>query len=72
MARRGADLVGSREIAARLGLSRPESVHVWRQRYEDFPQPITRLGVGFVWDWADVEAWAKATGRLSKRKGKKR
>lgn len=57
------DLVGSSEIATRLGLSHAESVHTWRRRYPDFPAPAARLSAGFVWDWDDVAAWAVRTGR---------
>ncbi|MDQ3642064.1 MAG: DNA-binding protein [Actinomycetota bacterium] len=57
-------LVGSHEIAERLGLTSPEAVYSWRRRHADFPQPITRLRIGFVWAWPDVEAWARKTGRL--------
>ena len=58
-----ADLVGSKEIADRLGLSHTESVHTWRRRYPDFPQPVAELQVGLIWHWPDVARWAKATGR---------
>ncbi len=57
-------LVGTAEIAERLGVGRPQVVHDWRRRYPDFPKPITRLAIGFVWSWPDVEHWARKTGRL--------
>jgi predicted DNA-binding transcriptional regulator AlpA len=58
------DLVGASEIAERLGLSHAETVHSWRRRYPDFPQPVAKLRQAMVWAWPDVEAWAKHTGRL--------
>ena len=58
------DLVGSSEIAARLGVGKGSVVHDWRQRHRDFPEPVARLKVGLVWAWPDVEAWARATGRI--------
>lgn len=58
------DLVGTLEIAARLGVSRTQVVHTWRQRHPDFPQPIAVVSRTLVWDWNEVERWAKATGRL--------
>ena len=58
------DLVGAAEIAERLGLSHPQSVHGWRRRYPDFPQPIAHLKTALVWNWPDVERWARRTGRL--------
>jgi predicted DNA-binding transcriptional regulator AlpA len=58
-------LVGAAEIARRLSLSVPQTVHDWRRRHADFPQPIVVLTMGMVWYWPDIEEWARATGRLS-------
>lgn len=30
----------------------------------DFPAPVARLNIGFVWACPDFAAWAKKTGRL--------
>lgn len=57
-------LVGAAEIAQRLGVKRRQVVHGWRNIYPDFPEPIAELAQTLVWSWPDVEAWAKATGRL--------
>lgn len=57
------DLVGTAEIAARLGVARPQVVHDWRRRHLDFPAPIAELSHFHVWAWPDVEAWAQRTGR---------
>ena len=57
-------LVGTAEIAERLKVKSPELVHAWRRRHDDFPEPVAHLKIGYVWAWPDVEAWAKATGRL--------
>lgn len=57
-------LVGTAEIAERLGAKNPELVHDWRRRYPDFPEPVARLKIGMIWHWPDVERWARATGRL--------
>lgn len=57
-------LVGTAEIAERLGMASPEIVLTWRRRYPDFPQPIAKLQIGMVFNWPEVERWAKATGRL--------
>jgi len=57
-------LVGAAEIASRLGLTLPQTVHSWRRRYPEFPVPVAVLNMGLVWVWPDVEAWAKKTGRL--------
>lgn len=62
---RATELVGTREIADRLGISHPETIHSWRRRYDDFPEPIGQLSGVFVWAWPDVEKWAKSTGRLA-------
>jgi hypothetical protein len=58
------DLVGATEIADRLGLAQPQTVHLWRHRYDDFPRPVTHLRQGYLWCWSDVEVWARKTGRL--------
>ena len=56
-------LVGTTEIAKRLGVNKSTVVHDWRYRYPDFPEPIASLSGVFIWAWPDVEKWAKATGR---------
>ncbi len=57
-------LVGAAEIAQRLGVKRPQVVHEWRRRYDVFPQPVATLQQAMVWNWPEVERWAKETGRL--------
>jgi hypothetical protein len=58
------DLVGAVEIADRLGIAYPETVHSWRRRQADFHQPVVNPQRAILWSWPDVEAWARATGRL--------
>ena len=58
------DLIDAAGIAARLGLAQPQTVHLWRRRYEDFPEPVAELTRVLVWNWSQVEAWARSTGRL--------
>ena len=58
------DLVGTVEIAQRLGVRDHNVVNTWRRRHPDFPAPVLTLAVGRVWCWTDVEAWARETGRL--------
>lgn len=58
------DLVGVQEIADRLGVLHVQTVHLWRRRHPDFPAPVTRLRMGLLWAWPDVERWARVTGRL--------
>ena len=60
------NLVGAHEIAKRLGLENPHTIHVWRTRHKDFPKPIATLRTALIWDWHEVEAWAKKTSRLPK------
>jgi predicted DNA-binding transcriptional regulator AlpA len=57
------DLVGSAEIAKRLGIAR-QSVHQLQKRHSEFPLPVARLEQAQVWSWSEVEGWARATGRL--------
>ena len=59
-----ADLVGAHEIADRLGVAYPQMVHEWRRRHLDFPKPIVQLQMGMIWDWKDIEVWARRTKRL--------
>lgn len=58
------NLVGAAEIAQRLGVKRPHLIHDWRRRHPEFPRPVLELTGILVWEWKDVEVWAKATGRL--------
>ncbi len=58
------DIVGAHEISERLGGSQTSIVHVWRQRHKDFPRPILILQAGMLWDWNEVEAWARKTKRI--------
>jgi predicted DNA-binding transcriptional regulator AlpA len=57
-------LVGAAEIAQRLGLAQAQTVHLWRRRYADFPQPVATLQQALIWYWPDVERWARQTRRL--------
>jgi hypothetical protein len=57
-------LVGAAEIATRLGVALPQTIHDWRRRHEDFPSPVAVLTMGMIWNWPDVEEWALRTGRL--------
>jgi predicted DNA-binding transcriptional regulator AlpA len=57
------DLVGATEIAKRLDVAR-QVVHLWRTRDATFPEPLTTVTRTMVWNWPDVEAWARATKRL--------
>jgi len=58
------DLVGAYEIAQRLGVARPQAVHLWRRRYKDFPKPIAKLKTAMIWDWQEIRKWALTSGRL--------
>lgn len=63
-----AEPVGVVEIAQRAKVSR-EAVNKWRERYggdAEHPFPDQRWTVGGrpAWDWSDVEAWLRKTGRL--------
>jgi hypothetical protein len=59
-----AELVGASEIADRLGIAQPQTIHAWRRRYVDFPPPVAELQQAMIWYWPDVERWARQTGRL--------
>jgi hypothetical protein len=53
--------VGAVEIADRLGVKRG-TVDQWRQR-KLMPDPRWSVGGRPAWNWPDVEAWARDTGR---------
>lgn len=55
------DLVGIFEIAHMMGVTRQYAWQLSKRR--DFPDPIHRLHAGDFWLLADIEAWAKRTGR---------
>jgi predicted DNA-binding transcriptional regulator AlpA len=57
------DLVGLAEIGEMLGLSRQRVDQLARSK--GFPEPVAVISAGRIWLRADVEAWARATGRLS-------
>ena len=54
--------VGAAEIAGRLRV-RPQTVHTWRHR-NLMPQPRWTVSGQPAWDWPEIEAWARRTGRL--------
>ena len=56
-------LMGTAEVATLLGVSRTR-VGQLAQR-DDFPAPVARLAAGPVWESADIERWARATGRIT-------
>jgi predicted DNA-binding transcriptional regulator AlpA len=47
---------------AMLGVSR-QRVHQLTEEDPSFPKPAAELATGRVWETADIEKWAKATGR---------
>jgi len=55
--------VGATEIAERLDVKRT-TVQQWTQRGL-LPEPRWVVGGRPAWAWADVEQWARETGRLS-------
>jgi len=58
------ELIDSVGVAAILGLANYRAVSVYRARYDDFPEPVLVTGRCLLWRRPDVEAWARATGRL--------
>jgi hypothetical protein len=57
------DLIDAGGVAEALGLASRSVVSVYRLRYVDFPSPAVERGQCRLWLRADVEAWARATGR---------
>ena len=50
-------LMGSHEIAERLGVSRDRAYDITTKK--GFPDPYQTLRMGSVWDAAEVEAWIR-------------
>ncbi len=57
-----ADLVGVHEIAQMLGVSRQRAQQL--AATPGCPAPVATLAAGRIYDRADVEAWARAAGRI--------
>ncbi len=62
------DLVGSADIAGRLGVRHSEQIHAFLRNDPTFPRPVAQIGgptlKTMVWDWTEVEVWARKIGRL--------
>lgn len=54
-------LVGITELAEQLGVDRT-TVHQWRHRYKDFPEPVAVLTQAHVYVMSDVVEWAVKRG----------
>jgi predicted DNA-binding transcriptional regulator AlpA len=57
----GMEYVGARELALLLGLGDQEVGEL--AAADDFPEPLMELASGAVWELADIEDWARRTGR---------
>lgn len=55
-------LMGVTEIAQLLGVSRQRVQQL--AKTEGFPEPAARLVGAIIWNRADVERWARETGRI--------
>jgi len=55
------ELVGVAEVAALLGVSTQRVDQL--ARTEGFPAPVAVLAAGRIWRRADIERWARRTGR---------
>jgi len=53
------DLIDSHAVAEMLSLSQPQSVSLYRKRYEDFPEPAVDMGAGrcLLWVRGDIAKW---------------
>jgi predicted DNA-binding transcriptional regulator AlpA len=61
------NLIEAQGIADRLGLAQRQTIDSWMRRHPDFPRPLGTWGRTRLWDWSEVEAWARRTGRLPDR-----
>lgn len=53
-----ADLMGTAEVAALLGVSRQRVLKLAEK--PDFPRPLAVLSMGKVWRGSQIRLWAKA------------
>ncbi len=53
----------SGDVAKLLGTSR-QGVHYMVMNDPTFPAPVVDLPNGRLWERADIEKWARATGRI--------
>ena len=56
------DLAGIAEVAELLGVTTQRVDQLAHE--EGFPKPIAVLAAGRIWRHADIEAWARRTGRM--------
>jgi len=59
----GMEYLGTRELAAMLGVDEAEARRLAGS--DGFPAPVMALASGPVWELADLERWARATGRAT-------
>lgn len=52
------ELVDATDVAPMIGLSNPNGVSVYRERYENFPAPAIEKRRAVLWRRRDIEAWA--------------
>lgn len=60
------NLIDAQGIADRLGLAQRQTISSFVSRYPDFPKALGMWGRTRLWDWTEVEAWARQTGRYPK------
>ncbi len=60
------DLIDAKGIAELSGLAQRNTVSLDQRRYPDMPRPVMDLGLGRprLWLRQEIEAWARAAGRL--------
>jgi prophage regulatory protein len=62
MAKKRLNLMGTAEIRVLLGgISRQRAYQITQRR--DFPEPVAKLEMGYVWLREDVEEWLAAHPR---------
>ena len=58
------DFVGIAEIAGMLRIT-TQRVDQLARTHDAFPAPVADLSAGRIWLKADIEEWARKTGRLT-------
>ena len=59
------DLIDAEAVAKLIGVAHRNTVSVYQKRYPEMPRPVVDLGRGRckLWLQAEIEVWAKETGR---------
>jgi len=58
------DLADAHDVAALMGLSHPNNVHLYQRRYPDMPRPVLDRGGrrAKLWLRSEIQTWLEERG----------